>query len=200
MEAYYEPLFNLIEQWYPLDSTVKGQIVKSSSFRKIKRGDYLFQEGQDGSKLYFVVQGAFKVFILDADFKEHVVRFGFENRMVGDIRAFLYQTKSQLNSQAIENSIVLEVGAKQLKELFLNSESLSQFYKDFLEYELSLSQDRIINQLSKSAEERYIAFLGEYGAYNNRLPDRHIASFIGVTPEFFSKLKKKKLREFLDLA
>lgn len=200
MEKYYAPLFSLIEQWYPLESEIKQAIIEKSSVRKVKKSDYLFQEGQEGTKLYLVIQGALRVYVLTDDFKEHIIRFGFENRMVGDIRAFLYQTKSELNVQAIENSILLEVEAKELNALFTASQSLSLFYKEFLEFELTLAQDRIINHLAKDAEGRYLDFLKEYGTQNNRIPDRHIASYIGVTPEFFSKLKKKKIREFLDLA
>lgn len=199
MESFYSPLFELIEQWYPLDVTTREQIIAKSSVRRVRKSDFLFREGQDGSKLYLVIQGALRVFVLDNNFKEHVIRFGFENRMIGDIRAFLYQTQSELNVQAIENSVLLEVSAESLRELFTLSESLSLFYKDFLEFELSLAQDRIINHLAKDAEGRYLDFISEYGAHNNRISDRHIASYIGVTPEFFSKLKKKKIREFLEL-
>lgn len=199
LEITYQPLFETIEKWYSLDTSTKEKIIHLTSVRKVKKGDYLFQEGFVGSKLYYVVQGALRVFKLDNDFKEHIIRFGFENSMVGDIRSFLYQSKTELNLQALENSILIEVESDDLKELFTFSNNLSLFYKDFLEYELSRSQDRIINQLSSSAEERYMKFLKDYGDFNNRIPDRHIASFIGVTPEFFSKLKKKKIREFLDL-
>lgn len=199
MQNFYTSLFELIEMWYPLEEGTKRLIVEKSQVRRVKRTDYLFQEGQDGTSMFFVVQGGVRGFVLDNEFKEHVVRFGFENRMVGDIRAFLYGTRSELNLQAIENAILLEVSSCNLKELFVGSNTLSLFYKDFLEYELSIAQDRIINQLSKKAEDRYLSFLKEFGKYNNRIPDKYIASYIGVTPEFFSKLKKKVIREFLNL-
>jgi CRP-like cAMP-binding protein len=199
VDSNYSSLFELIGQWYSLTEDTKEAIQSKSELRRIKRGDYLFQEGQQGDHLFFVVQGCIRAFVLDNDFKEHNIRFGFENEVVGDIQSFRYQTKSTLNLQALENTVVLQVNPSNLRELFTLDTSLSLFYKDFLEFELSHAQKRIINQLSKNSENRYLDFLEQYGQFNNRLPDRHIASYIGVTPEFFSKLKKRKIREFLEL-
>lgn len=199
MYKFYASLFSLIEQWYPIDTAIKEEIMTKSQVRKVKKGDYLFQEGQNANCLYFVVSGALRVFVLNDDFKEYTIRFGFENKMVGDPKAFLYQSKTQLNLQAFENSILLEVDSESLLALFKSSHNLSVFYKDFLEFELTKAQDRIINHLVKDAESRYDDFIEEYGNQNNRLSDRHIASYIGVTPEFFSKLKNTKLKKLFDL-
>jgi CRP-like cAMP-binding protein len=174
-------------------------ITSSIKIKKVKKNQFLFQSGSNPSAYFLILKGGLRLFHLNEDLKENTLKFGFENSWIGDMNSFVNHSQTEYNLIAFENSIVLCLSRK--SQLLL-SEAIPNFNKLFVEnYEKALieANHRILLNIGATAEDRFDDFRKKYGQFSNRIPDRHVASFIGVTPEFFSKLKKKKLREYLNL-
>jgi CRP/FNR family transcriptional regulator, anaerobic regulatory protein len=165
--------------------------------RKVKKGAFLFKEGESVTSVYMVYKGALKLYYLNADFKELILSFGFENSIIRDYLSALGHSNQYLNLQAFENSIVFEFPVDKFIKI-CNTYPNNDILNRYILTEIVNSQKRILLNIGGSAEDRYDDFIKHFKNFTNRIPDRYIASYIGVTPEFFSKLKKKKIREYLE--
>lgn len=194
---------NLIRVYFKNFTTLNDEEIKTIiphfTVKKIKKGNFLFRNGEVNNNYIVVIKGALRLFYINEDFKEYSLRFAFENQNVGDLKSFVYGEKSELNLHALENTVTIEVDREKLSMLLNKFPKLNPFLINQYEEALITANQRILLNISSSAEERFDDFIARNGNYNNRLSDRHIASYIGVTPEFYSKLKKKKLREYLGL-
>lgn len=137
------------------------------------------------------------MFYLDNQFKEHNLTFAFENHWIGDIASFITQTPSRLNVQAIENVKVLQISHSDQERLLKQFQPINVLFRKLTEKALSISNDRILNLISSTSAQRYKSFLERYKEFDNRLPNSYVASYIGVTPEYYSKLKKEYINSFL---
>ena len=173
----------------------------SSKFRirKVKKYAYLFKEGERAEQYNLVAKGALRLYYMNDDFKEFSLRFAFEEQWIGDLDSFTATNASNLNLQAMENTIVYQIDRSDQKLLLHEIPKLYRIFLFKFEERLLEANKRILLNISATAEERFDEFINNYGNYYNRIPDRHIASFIGVTPEFFSKLKNAKLKEYLQI-
>lgn len=154
-------------------------------------------EGEKEPLNNFVADGALRLYLLDDQLKEHNMMFAFENWWIGDIGAFLANEESRYYLQAMENSIIYQISSADQQILLDHHIKFCRLFRKKFERALIRTQKRLIDNISSSAHSRYQDFLDTYPNYVNRLPDRYIASYIGVTPEFFSKIKKQVLHDYL---
>lgn len=164
--------------------------------RKVLKKDFILREG-DVSKNLFVIHGALRMFYLDDNFKEYNLSFAFENFWMGDVDSFIHQSPTRLNIQAIENTKVYEISYANQERLLNQFQPMNKLFRNLVEKAFSLSNERVLNLISSTSIERYQSFLNRYKKYDNRLPDSYIASYIGVTPEYYSKIKKEYIQSIL---
>lgn len=188
-----------LSQSLELSDELWADLLEHTLVRKIKKSDYLFKEGEPTIHLFFILSGAFRMFYLNDGFKEYTVKFGFENSWISDLEAIQSEAPSKYHLQAIENAVVVQIAKCDMDVIFKNHPNFHFYYLAYLEKELVKSRNRIVLNIAHTAEDRFDNFVNKYAKFTNRISDRHIASYIGVTPEFFSKLKKRKLREYLNL-
>lgn len=161
--------------------------------RRIKRRQFILQEGDVCKLNTFVIAGCFRMFFVDENGKEHNIQFAIENWWIGDLGSFHSENPSKLYIEALENSTVLQIKKKDQISLFVNQPKFNLIFRVFTENALVGSQRRVLQNISSTAEERYVDFINRYPLLANRVSNVQIASFIGVTPEFLSKLKKSIL-------
>ena len=159
--------------------------------RKIKKGNYILTEGEVCRLNNFIVMGAFRMFLVDKNFKEYNIQFTFENWWIGDPKSYFKREISNVNIEALENSIVYSISLDKQNALLERFPTLNTLFRKLVENAFINTQTRVAQLISSTAMERYKDFLITYPNYVDRLPNQHIASYIGVTPEFFSKLKKE---------
>lgn len=169
---------------------------KNLKTKNLEKGTLLLSPGQKCNYGYRVVSGCLKSFVLDSSGKDHILQFAPEGWFISDLESFTKQTPSKIFIDAIENSEVQMIG----KEAVPSFEELDHQ----LQVELGLkfrnnliaSNNRLISLLSGTAEEKYLEFTQTYPALVQRLPQKLIASYLGMTPEHLSytrgKLAKKK--------
>jgi len=159
--------------------------------RTIKRRQFILQEGDICKFNTFVVEGCLKLYKVDEHGKEHNLQFALEDSWVGDLESFYKETPSQLYIEALEKSTVLQITQKKQIELYLSYPKFDRIFRVLAENAMIAYQHRVLQNISSTAEERYTAFLKKSPQLLNRISNVQIASYIGVTPEFLSTIRKK---------
>ena len=159
--------------------------------RSIKRRQFILQEGDVCLYNSFVVEGCFKMFMVDNNGKEHNLQFAVENWWIGDIGSFHSEEPSKLYIEALENSTILQIKKEDQLKLFVDYPKFNRIFRVFTENALVGTQRRVLQNISSTAEERYLDFLKRYPYFFNRISNVQIASYLGVTPEFLSTIRRK---------
>jgi CRP-like cAMP-binding protein len=144
---------------------------------------------------YFVNSGLLRSFTINDNIVEHVLSFACEGWWIGDMYSLLSQKPGNLFIEVLEDAEVVLLSKENQEQLYLEIPKLERFFRIIIENALVANQERLIDNLSLSAEERFDKFCKKYPTLIQKVPQKQIASFIGVTPEFFSKMKSRLLRK-----
>jgi CRP-like cAMP-binding protein len=161
--------------------------------RTYKRKQFILQEGQICKNSTFVTKGCLRGFTVDQNGLEHIINFAPVGWWIADMYSLLTQKPATLNIEASEDAEVLLLSKLNQEKLYQDIPKFERFFRIITENSLVAYQQRTIDSLSLTAEERYNNFCKRYPSLVNTLPKKHIASYIGVTPEFFSRMKHKML-------
>ena len=157
---------------------------------ELKKKEILLFVGDHSSHMRFISEGCLRSYYMDREAKEHIIQFGIEDWWINDLYSYLTNTPSKQFVQAIEDSIVLQIHKEKLNELYNTVPAIERFFRLKFEKAYVSLQERTINTMSKTAEERYIEFRSKYRNIEQRVPQYMVASYLGITPEFLSKLRK----------
>ncbi len=158
------------------------------SLKKIKKKNFVLQEGEVNKHLTFVVSGILRLYSIDKNGFEHILQFAPAGWWIGDMRSFLSQLPASLYIDAIEDSEVILLFKPDLEDLYINVPEFERFFRILAENALATYQHRLIDNLSLPAIERFNNFCKLYPTLTQTLAQKYIASYVGVTPEFFSKM------------
>lgn len=163
------------------------------AFRKkeLEKKTFLLREGEPSNHMRFIEKGCLRSFYLDEEGKEHIQQFGIEDWWINDLYAYLTQTPARQYIQALEHSIIWQVHRDRLEELFARIPAMERFYRLKMQKAYVASQERNMKALYQTAEERYFQFREHYRSIEQRVPQYMIASFLGITPEHLSTIRKK---------
>ena len=183
-------LIQYLENYLPFTHEEMALIRARIKHLKIKRRQKILQEGKICKHYTFVVDGCFKMFGVDDKGYEHNIQFAAEKDWIMDIGSFHSGKPSQLYIEAVENSEILQIEQQDLYFLYLNIPKLDRIFKVIIENKFVELQNRVLQNFSSTAEQRYLNFLEQYPNLSSRLPNTQIASYLGITPEFLSKIRK----------
>lgn len=186
-----QALINYFEKFLPLSQEEKLFIENNFIERKIKRRQFLLNQGEICKYNTFIVEGCFRIFNVDEKGKEHNLQFAIENWWIGDLGSFHSEQPSKLYIEALENSIVLQCKKEDQIKLYVNYPKFDRIFRVLAENAIVSMQNRILQNISSTAEERYVDFVQRYPYFFNRISNVQIASYLGVTPEFLSAIRKK---------
>ncbi|TDQ15079.1 CRP-like cAMP-binding protein [Algoriphagus boseongensis] len=185
------PLINYFDQILPLNEEEKNALEEVYQERRIKRRQFILQEGDICKHYTYVVEGCFKMYLIDPNGKEHNLQFAIENWWIGDIGSFHSEEPSKLTVEALENSVILQIKKEDQLRLFEAYPKFDRIFRVLTENALVSAQRRILQNISSTAEDRYLDFVKRYPYFFNRISNVQIASYLGVTPEFLSTIRKK---------
>ena len=172
-----------------------SKILENAPVRKVKKGEVLLRNGDVATSIFFVLKGCLRSFIVDAKGKEHIFMFAPEDWIVGDLDSLVHRLPSVLYIDAIENSVVRVLNIPEgTKASDLDKASLDEMNEKYRK-RISALQSRIIQLLSASAEERYSSFNETYPQLAQRVPQKMIASYLGITPESLSRVRKNLIKK-----
>ena len=154
------------------------------------KGDILQREGENCSKAFFVKKGLLRSYTIDDKGKEHIFMFAPESWVIADIESQEFNQPAKLFIDCIEASEVIILDRSLLFKSDLNIDQLKN-NANLLSRRVAVLQRRVIMLMSASAKDRYELFLETYPKIPNRVPQRMIASYLGITPEALSKIRGK---------
>ncbi len=186
-----KPLIDYFENHLPLNEEEKSIIEKVFKERSIKRRQFILQENDVCKHNTFIVEGCFRMYLVDKKGKEHNLLFAVENWWIGDIGSFHSNEPSKLYVEALENSVILQIKKEDQLKLFVDYPKFNRIFRVLAENAVVSLQNRILQNISLTAEERYQDFQKRYPHFFNRISNVQIASYLGVTPEFLSTIRKR---------
>lgn len=182
-----------IRKFVHLTQEEEHLLLSKIEIKTIKAKSVLLHAGEVCKETYFVNSGLLRSFNVNDNIVEHILHFACEGWWMGDLYSLITQKPGNLFIEALEDSELVILSKEKQEELYLEIPKLERFFRILTENSLVAHQERLMDNLSLSAEERFEKFCQKYPSLIQRVPQRQIASYIGVTPEFLSKLKKKIL-------
>ena len=188
---HFELLLQNIGKHISLNEEEKEQVVSFFKWKKLKKKQFLLHEGDIQKQAAFVTAGCLRSYSIDKNGFEHVLQFAPPGWWIGDMRSYISQQPGILSIDAIDDSDILLILKTDLDKLYLAVPKLERLFRILAENSLATYQQRLIDNLSLSAMDRYNNFCQLYPSLIEHLPQKQIASYIGVTPEFLSKMLRK---------
>ena len=194
MEKYFIKFRRHIEQHVKIGDSEAAHICGFFAVKGIKKNAFLLEPGKICRFENFVVSGIFQSAVLGESGKIHTLSFPHEDWWVGDFKSFSTKTPSKLRIESLKDSVLLEISKSSLDELLASSQPFASYFRTLSENSHISANERIIDQMSQTAEERYEQFCRKYVLIKDRLSQKRIASFLGISPEYFNQIEKRKKR------
>ena len=189
------PLIEYFERSFPLNEKEKELIREKFHSRLFRKKQFVLQEGDVCTQFNFVVRGCLRTYKIDEKGTTHILQFASENNWINDLGSFHGLKPSTLNIDALEDTVVLQISRNDLISLYQEASKFDRIFRVLVENAFVRLQERLMQNISSTAEERYQSFLELYPHLTNRLSQIQIAGFIGVTPEFLSRLRNKQSKK-----
>lgn len=181
------------DKYLPLNDTEKEALTSRLTERKIKRKQYILQEGDICKYFTYVVEGCFKMYGVDPSGTEHNLLFAAEDEWITDLDSLHKERPSQLFIEAVEPATILQISKGDLWYLYTHYPKFDRNFRVIIEDKYIELQNRLLQTFSTTAYQRYENFLEQYPNLANRLPNTQIASYLGITPEFLSKIRNERV-------
>jgi len=162
--------------------------------RILKKKSLFLRAGEVCRFSAFVLDGALKSYTVDADGKEHILSFATRDWWISDLYSLISQKPAILYIEAIADAEVLMLSRESQQLLYEKVPKFERFFRILVENSLVANQQRLIDNLSSTAEDRYLRFLQKYPSIPSCVPQHNIASYLGITPEFLSKIRARLAR------
>lgn len=188
-------LLNNISRHIILSEADRKTIASRFTLREIKKKDFLLKEGHVAKDVAFVLSGCLRSYSVDENGFEHILQFAPSDWWITDMYSFISQKKAYLNIEVINSGEVALLSRHNQLQLFDEVPSLERYFRIITENALVSSRQRLIDNLSLTARQRYEQFCITYPTMVNDIPQKLIAAYIGVTPEFLSKMRSELLKE-----
>jgi CRP-like cAMP-binding protein len=168
----------------------------SATFKevKVKRRQFIVQPNYIAKNRYFVIKGALRGYIIGDKGQDHTIQLAIEEWWISDYNSYIYQQPATMFVMALEDCILLEISFEEEQKLKTLNHKYETFFRIIAERSLAYMQRRVITNITKSAEERYNNFLEKYPLFAQRVPQYALASYLGMTTEFLSKIRNKKVK------
>jgi CRP-like cAMP-binding protein len=191
LQAQAEPLIDYFEKMLPLSREEKQLVADLFKPRLYRKRNFVLQEGDVCNQFNFVVRGCLRMYKVDEKGDKHILQFAAENWWMIDLGSFHGRIPSELDIDALEDTMVLQISYENLISLYNQAPTFHRIFRVLIENSFVSLQKRLLQNISSTAEERYVSFLQSYSHLANRLPQTQVAAFLGITPEFLSRLRNK---------
>ena len=167
----------------------------ASNFRevKIKKRQFIVQPNFTARHRNYVLEGAFRAYVVADEGQEHTIQFAIEDWWITDYNSFINQQPATMFVMALEDSVILQLEYQKEQELKKANHKFETFFRKIAERGLAFQQRRIISNLTQTAEERYEDFIHKYSHIAQRVPQYALASYLGMSIEFLSRIRNKRV-------
>jgi CRP/FNR family transcriptional regulator, anaerobic regulatory protein len=180
-----------------LDKEETNYFVSLLKQQDVHKKTLVLKEGQLCRNISFVCNGALRAYHVDSEGKESTIMFAVADWWITDMYCFINKLPAMLHIVAIEDSCILQLSKDDLDQLYISVPKFERFFRIIMQNAYIREQLRVIQNLSLPAAERYNLFLSKYPQVARLVTQKQIASYLGITPEFLSKIRadsqKKKI-------
>ena len=166
----------------------------SSAFRevKIRKRQFIVQPNFTVKHRHFVLKGAFRAYVVGDEGQDHTIAFAIEDWWITDYNSYILQKEATMFVVALEDSTILEITYEKEQQLKQDNHKFETFFRIRAERTAAFMQQRIISNLTQTAEERFEGFVEKYPLIVQRVPQYALASYLGMTTEFLSRIRNKR--------
>jgi CRP-like cAMP-binding protein len=192
----FEVLFNYIQEISGklLSEDDKHLLMEHFKPKKLRKRQYFLQEGDVCKNIGFIVKGSARTFTVDDKGHEHILKLSLENWWLADFESFYLLTPSRFNIEALENLEVLQSTNAQIEEYLKHIPAFSAMANVISQNYTIANQKRMQTAMSYTAEERYEDLISNYPQFLQRFPQNMIASYLGLSPETLSRIRKNSFK------
>jgi CRP/FNR family transcriptional regulator, anaerobic regulatory protein len=190
----YSNILKNISKHIALDERETDYFTSLLGYTEVSKKKLLLKEGDACSTITYVNTGALRAYYLDQEDNESIIMFALDDWWVTDMHAFVMEQPSMLTIDALEDSTIFQLKKKDLDVLYIKVPKFERFFRILMQNSYVREQLRVIQNLSLPAEKRYALFIKKYPQVIQRIPLKYIASYLGITPEFLSVIRKKGYR------
>ncbi|WP_165932671.1 Crp/Fnr family transcriptional regulator [Flavobacterium cellulosilyticum] len=186
----FNELFQQLEEKIKLSEKEKNCIASFFEIKKLRKKQLLLQENDYCKNLAFVSKGALKSYTIDDKGQEHISFLAWEGWWVSDFKSFICDEKAILSIDAIEDSALLLLSRSNYEKLLIEVPSMERYFRILYQNSLITKDRRLISSNTYTAEEKYLQLIKMYPFISQRISQNLIASYLGLSPETISRIKK----------
>lgn len=191
MTMNYNLLLQSMAKHISLTAEEEEYIISLLRYKNVKRRHFLYREGDVHKQSVFVTTGCLRSYSLDKNGFEHILQFAPPGWWIGDMKSMIKQEPGTLYIDAVEDTDIILIQKSDLQDMYTAIPKLERYFRILAENALGTFQHRLMDNLSLPAIERYDNFCRSYPSLVECLPQKQVAAYIGVTPEFLSKMLHK---------
>jgi len=185
-------LIYYIQKWVELNEAEENMILDAFEPIALKKKRNLLVPGDVCHHVYFITSGAVRSYHVDEKGVEHIYQLRLENSWISDLESFFSQKPSYYYIESIEESTLLRISYKHLETLYSEVPKLERYFRILFQKAYINALQRLNSTMWDTAEERYNEMVKENCSILQRVPQTYIASYLGITPESLSRIRKKK--------
>ena len=183
-----------VTKYIQLTEKEESYFVTQVRITKVKRKEFIVRPGYTCKFRSYVVKGAMRAYLVDSKGQSHTIAFAIEDWWISDMNSYLNQEPATLFVEALEDSTLIQMDYLSEQQLLETIPKFERFFRIISQRSFAFLQRRMLSNLSKTAEERYDEFIQKYSSIANRVPQYTLASYLGFSTEFLSKIRNKKTK------
>lgn len=187
----YEVFFKVFNEKVPLTEQEENIVKQYLTLKKLRKNQYLLQEGDICKSLCVIEKGALKAYVLDETGQERITAFAFEGWTMGDLHSFIKEKPATLNIDALEDCELVLITRQAFNELLERLPKFERYIRILMTDAYMALQKRTTNMLSLTLEDRYTTLLEVYPTLAQRVPQHMIASYMGLSKQTLSRVKSR---------
>lgn len=180
-----------------IDKELIESLASKAQKKSVKKGEFLLRKGESSGSIFFVEEGCLRSYLVDKKGREHTIQFAEENGVIGDFECLIRDSPASLHIDALENSVVYIFNKSDLAGA--DSEILNIYNKLYYE-QVCVLQRRVMQLLGGTADGRYIEFSKTSPNLLKRVPQKMIASYLGIAPESLSRIRNEIAKRKHDIS
>jgi len=191
--AEFDSLATHIQKRITFTDDELAEFCQSFKLFKVKKRQFIVQPEFIAKYRFYVVKGSFRAYVIGDEGQEHTIQFAIDDWWISDYNSYIFQQPASMFVMALDDSIVLQISYEAEQELKKRKHGYETFFRILAENTAAHMARRVIINLTKTAEQRYEMFLEQYPAIVSKVPQYALASYLGMTTEYLSKLRNKRV-------
>ena len=191
----HQPLADHIQRRINLTAEEVDLFLSCFKLVKVRKRQFIIQPGFVAHHKNYVLKGAFRAYVVGDEGQDHTIQVSIEDWWITDYNSYVFQKPATMFVEALEDGVILQIHYNDEARLKKEHHNFETFFRIMAERSMAHMQRRIITNLTKDAEERYKEFEAQYPEIGQRMPQYALASYLGMSTEYLSRLRNKRAKK-----